>query len=76
MDLSRSEPAEFEQGGRIYSWVRTEPYRRVDGTESILRVFNSTCARCGEPFEVRMGRAIPKALNRRCAKHRRPGSKA
>lgn len=71
---SQPEP-EFSQGGQIYSFVWTEPHRRQDGTETMLRVYRSGCARCGQPFEVRISMIGHRWLNRRCVKHHRPGSK-
>lgn len=66
---------EFTDGGQVYSFVRTEPYRRRDGTETELRVYRSGCARCHEPFEVKVSAGGHRSLNRRCPKHHRPGSR-
>ncbi|MCJ2065746.1 hypothetical protein MKK63_24020 [Methylobacterium sp. J-088] len=40
-----------------------------------LDVFMTHCAQCGERFEVKRSAGGISALNRRCAKHRRPGIK-
>lgn len=62
--------------GQLYYFDRTEPYTRVDGSQTQLHVWVSHCAHCGEPFECRTpakaGRFQP---NRRCAEHKRPGSR-
>jgi hypothetical protein len=60
--------------GQRYELVRTEPYTRLDGSETALSVWQSPCPVCGEAFEVRTPlRARRFEPNRRCLKHRRPG---
>ena len=60
--------------GQRYELVRTAPYRRTDGGETELSVWQSECPVCGEVFEVRTpGRAQKFEPNRRCGKHKRPG---
>lgn len=76
MSVTRPEAVEILQGGQTYAWVRSEPYRRLDGSKTVLHVYRSPSARCGRPSEVKIGKAVPQAMNRRCLSHRRPGSKA
>jgi rRNA maturation protein Nop10 len=60
--------------GQRYELIRTEPYTRVDGSETTLSVWRSVCPVCGEAFEVRTpARARRFEPNRRREKHRRPG---
>ena len=62
--------------GQVYYLDRTEPYTRVDGTQTRLRVWIGHCAQCGEPFECRTpARVTNFKPNRRCQKHKRPGSR-
>lgn len=61
--------------GQDYKLVETLPYVRVsDGTETELAIWESSCAKCGEPFRfARPTEASEFHPNRRCRKHRRPG---
>ncbi len=61
--------------GQLYYFDRTEPYTRVDGSQTQLRVWVSYCAQCGEPFEYRTTARsrITFTPSRRCPEHRRPG---
>lgn len=62
--------------GQEFVCVAIEPYVRQDGTETELAVWQAGCARCGQPFQIRVPRASPKFVpNRRCPKHHRPGSR-
>jgi hypothetical protein len=60
--------------GQRYDFEGIEPHTRRDGTLTLLAVWVSFCAECGEPFRfrtpLRAGRFQP---NRRCAAHKRPG---
>lgn len=63
-------------GDQLYELARTEPYQRRDGTETELIVWQSHCATCGEPFELRTPSKASKFVpNRRCQKHKRPGAR-
>jgi rRNA maturation protein Nop10 len=60
--------------GQRYELIRTEPYRRTVGSDTMLAVSRSMCPTCGEAFEVSTpSRARRFEPNRRCEKHRRPG---
>ena len=39
-------------GERTFRRVGSAPYRRADGTETFLAVWQGTCAMCGAPFEI------------------------
>lgn len=60
--------------GQRYILDELEPYRRKDGSASILLRWRSTCADCGQPFEFRTG-AKCNGMNRRCPEHANPGSR-
>ena len=71
-----SEP-EFNHAGQAYSFVRVDPHTCRDGRSITLDVYRTQCAKCGQPFEVKIGTpAARKWPSRRCLKHRRPGVKA
>lgn len=39
--------------GRTFRQVGTEPYTRLDGSETQLIVWQAPCVACGAPFTVR-----------------------
>jgi hypothetical protein len=58
-----------------YECVREMPYQRKDGSISALEVWRSRCAKCGEWFETMRPLGASKFQpNRRCQKHKHPGS--
>jgi len=60
--------------GQKYDFVRSEPYTRLDGSETTLLVWQSDCPVCGALFEIRTPTNARKFQpNRRCSKHKRPG---
>lgn len=60
--------------GQVYFFDDTEPYTRVDGTQTRLHVWISHCAHCGGQFELRTPATCSTfSPNRRCQKHKRPG---
>ena len=62
--------------GQEYTCVGVEPYRRRDGTETMLLVWQSHCAKCGEPFQCRTPVAAKVfAPSRRCGEHKQPGKR-
>lgn len=66
-----------DYGGQLFEQVGVDPHTRVDGSRTQLIVWQSACMECGEAFTFRTPIAASKFQpNRRCAKHRRPGSKA
>lgn len=65
-----------QQRGRWYELLRVTPYRRLDGTETVLLVWEGRCADCEAPFEVQTSTAVGTDLNRRCRLHRSPGRRA
>lgn len=68
----------IQDGGQGYRCVRWDWHECTDGRQVPLAVLESECANCGGCFTATvpaMTRA-PLRLNRRCVKHRRPGSKA
>lgn len=61
-----------------FTLVRTEPYKRKDGSETALAVWVGHCVDCGSPFEVTtplpwtQGFARTKSFGRvRCDMHKR-----
>lgn len=59
-------------GGQTFTFLRTEPYRRIDGRETSLLVWTSHCAECGKQFWTRTS-ANSLGPSRRCRTHRRGG---
>ena len=66
----------IENGGQKYACIGLEPYTRQDGAGTELAVLETHCRTCGGSFAVRVPaeNARPE-LNRRCQRHKRPGSK-
>nr|ANC67865.1 hypothetical protein [Xanthobacter autotrophicus] len=63
---------EFTFKGQKYQYLGQEPHTRRDGSETLLSVWETRCAECGRPFQLRtmlLGRGGP---TRRCEQHRRP----
>lgn len=66
---------EIIDGSYRYECTDLEPYVRQDGSQTQLAVVLGECAHCGEPFISRIPAEVAKpSLNRRCQKHKRPGS--
>jgi hypothetical protein len=65
---------ELTYDGQSYTLIALEPHRRQDGHSSVLLVWQTECAKCQAPFDCRSSVAV-RSLNRRCDKHRRPGSR-
>jgi hypothetical protein len=65
-----------DYAGQRYTCVAIEPYtRRRDGASSYLAVWHSKCAQCGALFSYRSPRRVVRFQpNRRCGRHRRPGT--
>jgi hypothetical protein len=62
--------------GQSYYLMRSEPYTRLDGGKITLSVWKSDCPVCCAPFEFRTPAKKSKFQpNRRCSKHKRPGSR-
>jgi hypothetical protein len=64
--------------GQPYWLVGRRPYTRADGSETTLDVWESLCADCKAPFQFLRagGQPIERfSPNRRCDRHRRPGSR-
>lgn len=60
--------------GQRYDLAGIEPHTRKDGSDTLLAVWASHCAKCGEPFTFRAPlRAGQFQPNRRCAAHKAPG---
>jgi len=59
-------------GGQAFEFIRSEPYRKVDGSTVDLTVWRSRCAECQASFFTKTG---PTSLgpSRRCKAHRRGG---
>jgi hypothetical protein len=60
-------------GERVFRRVGYEPHRRVDGSETVLAVWEGTCVICGAPFKIRTssGAKRGKAFDvRTCEQHR------
>lgn len=58
--------------GQRYVMQGSEGYQRDDGSLTTLLRWESRCSECGAAFVVTTSLSI-RYLNRRCAKHRRPG---
>jgi hypothetical protein len=62
--------------GQSYHLVKSEPYTRLDGGKTTLSVWQSNCPVCSALFEIRTpAKASKFQPNRRCTKHKRPGSR-
>jgi hypothetical protein len=64
---------EHAYGGRVWTQVRHEPYRRIDGGVTEVIVWQTPCRCCGEPFEIKtpVNFATSKAFGAaNCAAHR------
>lgn len=73
--MSGSMTTERTYRGQRYVIVGSIPYTRRDGTRTTLTRWRSWCPRCGDPFEFSMPTTATKfEPNRRCQKHKRPGS--
>jgi hypothetical protein len=61
---------------QLYERVTEIPHTRLDGTETTLTIWRSSCITCGKPFEFKAPTMAKKfAPNRRCEKHHAPGRK-
>jgi hypothetical protein len=59
---------------QLYTLVASEPFIRRDGRQTVLAIWQSHCAQCGQCFEFkRPTRAVKFQPNRRCQLHKRPG---
>lgn len=56
-----------------YTLSSCEPYRRVDGSETLILKWQAPCWECGKPFEFSAPLSGTKWPSRRCQDHRRPG---
>lgn len=65
----------FVRSGQTYTFLRYQPHTTRDGREIDLSVWTSPCVVCGSRFEVTTPENpnVTPYLNRRCAKHKRPG---
>lgn len=62
--------------GQRYQLVGLRAHCRADGSMTTLAEWNSRCAECGAPFQIRVpARASKFQPNRRCQRHKRPGHK-
>jgi hypothetical protein len=60
--------------GQVYEVVESRPYRRRDGSETALLIWQTACAECCEAFTFTTPADLARfEPNRRCAKHKRPG---
>lgn len=60
--------------GQEYRFVRTEPYTRKDGSETIVEIWESHCAYCGKIFRTTRPANLSKlGWARRCSTHKMPG---
>lgn len=63
-----------EYKGQFYRLIDNEPHTCRDGRETLLGLWETECAVCGESFLFRIPlRASRFEPNRRCQKHKRPG---
>lgn len=65
----------FKKGRQKYSCVGFRGYTNRAGHTSTLAICRSRCAACGEHFEfmTTLGAWRRREVNRRCARHKRPG---
>jgi len=62
--------------GQRYWVANTATYVRPDGAMGVMLVWASLCSECGQQFEFTAPAAASKFQpNRRCQKHKRPGSR-
>ncbi len=61
--------------GQPFTCVAVEPYTRTDGVASQVLTWEAPCWTCGEPFLETAALGGKKAVNRRCRKHKRSGSR-
>lgn len=62
--------------GQEYRPFCIRTHRRKDGNETLLAIWESECATCGEPFTVATPMFAAKFTpNRRCQRHKRPGQR-
>lgn len=63
-------------GEQRYECVGIKPYTRRDGSQTELLIWRSNCAKCGDSFECTSpAQSENFSPNRRCALHKRPGTK-
>ena len=62
-----------EHKGQEYLCLAVSPYTRRDGTQSLLLVWESKCAECGDTFAFKTPNRERFEPNRRCQAHRKPG---
>jgi hypothetical protein len=80
---SRSRPGDLKPGdtidsrGQVYKCVAVGETPTSRGTTARLWTLEARCADCGEPFRVVASRAMirRREFNRRCDKHKRPGTR-
>jgi hypothetical protein len=60
--------------GQKYRLSAIEPHQRQDGSWTSLLVWVTFCPRCEAPVVVRTSLSMH-SLNRRCERHKRPGSR-
>lgn len=58
-------------GRQIYTLIGTRPYFRSDGSETVILVWQTWCAECGELMVTTTSQSGKFHPNRRCAKHKR-----
>jgi len=81
MKTSIKFPSEPPMGTRFaiqeqeYVLYDSEPYTRADGSSTILLVWQSHCASCGDEFFISTPLGFTTGQSRRCEKHREPGKK-
>jgi len=61
--------------GQLYECIGERLHIRKDGEVITLAVWRSYCARCGAAFEFATPAGAAFSPNRRCASHKRPGSR-
>ena len=60
--------------GQRYELVGGKPYRRKDGSKTILLAWRTHCAECGDPFEI-MTPKVERYPTRRCPAHAARGKR-
>jgi hypothetical protein len=62
--------------GRVFVFEGEEPYRRKDGSMTVLRLWSSSCVECGDQFVVKTPATViawdqsKSFATKRCEEHR------
>lgn len=57
---------------QAFELIGSKPHLRKDGAETVLLIWRTACAECGDPFEC-PSPLVTSGLTRRCIEHSQPG---